>query len=234
MTFTTITVIVISGLVPSLIWLYFLLREDVRCPEPKRIVALAFLVGMLCVPLVLPLEQYAQEHFAKGLPLLTAWAAIEETTKYALAALLILWRPAVDEPLDYVIYLITVALGFAALENMMYLFTPFAAGHLYTGALTDNLRFLGSTLLHVVASATIGFALAFSYNKRVVVRMLYVAVGVILAIALHTTFNLLIMTQGESHLLEALFLVWVGIVIILVLFEVVKYRTYRNLPANVC
>ncbi len=234
MTFTIIVTALAIGFVPSFIWLYFLLREDARCPEPKRIVALAFFAGMLAVPVAIFFERYAQTYLSGNFQLFTVWAAIEEITKYTLAVLLILWRPEVDEPLDYVIYLITVALGFAALENALYIFTPLSSGHLYLGMLTENVRFLGSTLLHVIASATIGFALAFSYKKQVIVRVFYVVIGVILAITLHTTFNLLIINRGGLHISEALFLVWSGTVVILALFEILKYRTYRNLPANVC
>ncbi|HFC10908.1 MAG TPA: PrsW family intramembrane metalloprotease [Candidatus Kaiserbacteria bacterium] len=230
MTFSSIITVIAVGFSPSLIWLYFILKEDSRNPEPKRIIALAFFAGMLCVPIVLPLEQYAQIHFGKGFSGIVAWATIEETTKYALAALLILWRPAVDEPLDYVIYLITIALGFAALENALFIFTPIMSGHTISGLITGDLRFLGSTLLHVVASATIGFALAFSYMKTPLIRMFYVSVGVILAITLHASFNLLIMSTGGLRTFDALLLVWSGAVVVLALLEVVKYRTYKNLP----
>ncbi len=234
MTLTTLAIVIIGGFIPSLIWLYFLLREDARCPEPKKIVALAFLAGIIAVPIVLPFEQYAQIHLTETVTLFTAFAAIEEIAKYTLASLLILWRPAVDEPLDYVIYLITVALGFAALENAMFIFTPITTGHALTGALTENMRFLGSTLLHVVASATIGFALAFSYNKRIVTRILYTIVGVVLAIVLHTTFNLLIISKGGLYISDAFFFVWGVTIVIIAMFEILKYRSYKNLPANTC
>ena len=45
------------------------------------------------------------------------------TLKYLMAAAFILWRNAVDEAPDYVIYMFTVALGFAAAENMLFLLT---------------------------------------------------------------------------------------------------------------
>ncbi len=233
MTISSIATIIVSGILPPLLWLYFLLKEDSRNPEPKRIIALAFFAGMLCVPIAIPIEQYTYAHLSKTLLVVISWATIEETVKYALAALLILWRPAVDEPLDYVIYLITVALGFAAMENMLFLFSPVTAGHLTSWFIIGDLRFLGANILHVVASATIGFAFAFSYAKKPVVRMLYASVGVILAISLHAGFNLLIMSQGGSRAFEALLLVWSSLIVVLALFEVVKYRTYRNLPAHI-
>ena len=139
MTFTTLVYAFFGGLLPSFIWLYFLLKEDARHPEPKKLIALAFIVGMAVVPLALPLEQYAKTYFIGNqtimtVSVLTAWALIEEVLKYAVAAALILWRPAVDEAPDYVIYMMTVALGFASAENMLFLLTCL----LYTSDAADE------------------------------------------------------------------------------------------------
>ena len=232
MTLSTLGYAFLGGLLPSFIWLYFLLKEDAGHPEPKRIIALAFIAGMAAVPFALPLEQYVKVYFDNTLsfPVLTGWALIEEVLKYAMTAIFVLWRNAVDEAPDYVIYMITVALGFAAAENMLFLVEPIVGGHFASGLFTENVRFLGSTLLHVIASATLGFAFAFSANKRSVVRMIAAAGGLILAIALHTAFNTLIISQGASTTLTAFFLVWLLAVVFFAAFEVLKYFQYRNFP----
>ena len=169
-----------------------------------------------------------------GIPVILAWAAIEETVKYLLAALLVLWRRAVDESVDLVVYMITVALGFAALENMLFLIAPFSGGNMLEGFLTGNLRFIGSTLLHVVASAAIGFALAFSFRKGLIVRTMLASLGLILAIALHALFNFLIIDGSGSFTLLAFFMVWSGAVVVFALFEILKYLRYHRLPKNTC
>ena len=221
-----------GGLLPSFIWLYFLLKEDARHPEPRSMITLAFIVGMLAVPLALPLEQYAKLSFHDDISMLTAWALIEEVLKYAVAATFILWRPVVDEAPDYVIYMLTVALGFAAAENMLFLLAPISDGQLASSIFTGDLRFIGSTLLHVVASAVIGFALAFSSQSPPATRILAGAGGLILAITLHTVFNALIITRGASTTLAAVFLVWIVAVVFFAAFEVLKYFQYRNPPSN--
>lgn len=236
----------IGGLLPSFIWLYFLLKEDSRCPEPRTLIAFTFFVGALMVPLAIPLERWGCHAFATnawaactqntvtwttlGLVATIAWATIEETIKYVAAAVFILWRRAVDESPDYVIYLITVALGFAAAENMLFLLAPLVDGH-WGAARVDGLRFLGSTLLHVVASASVGFALAFSVNRKPFGRFLWAAGGLILAVALHTLFNALIIQEGASTTVAAFFLVWTTTVVVFAAFEVLKYFRYRN-PSN--
>ena len=230
MTFTTLGYAFLGGLLPSFIWLYFLLKEDSRCPEPRSIITLAFIAGMAAVIIVYPLEQYARASLHGNTSILIAWALIEEVLKYAMAATLILWRNAVDESPDYVIYMITVALGFAAAENMLFLFAPILGGHMVESVFTGNIRFLGSTLLHVVASASIGFALAFSAKSTHIKRAIYASLGLILAVSLHFAFNTLIINPGTSTTFTAFFLVWMVAVAFFATFEVLKYFQYRNFP----
>lgn len=229
----------LGGILPALVWLYFLLKEDSRCPEPRHMIVLAFFAGMLAVPLVLPLENLAVTTLphmdpTPGPYVILAWAALEETLKYLLAAVLVLWRRWVNESVDFVIYMITVALGFAAIENMLFLIEPLRNGHLAAGIATQNLRFVGSTLVHVVCSAMVGFGLAFSFKFSRGVRTAAAVVGLILAIALHGLFNFLIIMRDGSHTLMAFFLVWTGAVIFLAVFEILKYFRYRKLPKNTC
>ncbi|MDO8593308.1 MAG: PrsW family glutamic-type intramembrane protease [bacterium] len=228
MTATTLGYAFIGGLLPSFIWLYFLLKEDASHPEPKALIALTFVAGMVAVPFALLLETYAKNTLKDDLSVITAWALIEEVLKYAMAAVFIFWRRAVDEAPDYVIYMITVALGFASAENMLFLITPISYGSIASGFFTGDIRFLGSTLLHVVASAAIGFALAFSTRDRPGGRIVAASLGLILAVVLHTAFNMLIINQGASTALAAFFLVWVVAVIFFAAFEVLKYFQYRN------
>ncbi len=231
---TTLGYAFLGGLLPSFIWLYFILREDKTHPEPRGLLAMTFIAGMIAVPLALPLEQYARTYLQDNVSVIVAWALVEEVLKYIMVAAFILWRRAVDEPIDYVVYMITVALGFAAAENMLFLVDPscslgaaVATNFTRSAAFlcTDGVRFLGANLLHVVASASIGFALAFSTKFRPAGRIVAAALGLILAVVLHTAFNLLIIDISAS---VALFLVWIVAVIVLAAFEVLKYLQSRN------
>lgn len=224
----------VGGILPALIWLYFLLKEDARCPEPRSLIIIALFVGMLAVPLSLPFETFFANLLEPGLPVIVAWAAVEETMKYLLAALFVLWRRSVNETIDLVIYMITIALGFAALENVLFLVGPFMEGRILDGLVTNHLRFIGSTLLHVVASSIIGFALALAYLRTRPVRALYASVGLMLAIALHALFNFLIIAPDGTHTLTAFFVVWSGAIVFFALFEILKYFRYRHLPKNTC
>lgn len=218
----------LGGLLPALVWLWFWLREDKKHPEPFRAILRAFLGGMLVVFIALPLQKVALPLYS-GATLLVVWVIIEEVLKYTAALALIFWSKVVDEPIDYVIYLITIALGFSALENALFLFNPLTSGDLVTTLLTGKFRFLGATLLHVLSSGIIGMFLAFAFYKSAQMKLLFGTIGLCIAIALHSIFNVLIMdAQGET-ILGVFLLVWIGIIGLFFLFERIK-RPRTNRP----
>lgn len=176
---------------------------------------------MVAVPLVLPLEQQAG-HYLSGGPLLLVWATIEELFKFAAAYAAALRFRVFDEPLDGVIYLVTAALGFSALENVFFLLTPVGEGDLLRTIVTGDLRFIGASLLHTLSSATIGVALALSFYKSVSVRKWAALGGVILAVALHTLFNFFILQGGGGSTFWVFLAIWLGIVALLFIIEQVK------------
>lgn len=207
---------------PALAWLWFWLREDTKNPEPRRLIALAFLGGMLTVAIVIPMEKFVAGYLVGTTLIFTAWSAIEEIMKYVMARILVLRRREDDEPIDAVIYMVTVALGFAAAENTLFLLSPLAGSTVLQTIITGNLRFVGATLLHVLSSAVIGVALGLSFYMRRKMKRRYVAAGVILAIALHSTFNFFILNTDESHMLRTFMFVWLGVIVLLAVLEFIK------------
>lgn len=218
----------LAGLIPALFWLWFWLREDCRKPEPYFLIAITFIAGMAVVPLALPMQKVAMELYSgmnitlgeNGLMLV--WVLIEELLKYAVALIVIFWNREVDEPIDMVIYMIVIALGFAALENALFIFNPLVAGDYINSALTGSFRFLGATLLHVLASGTVGVILALAYYKSRFVQLLAGTVGLFIAIVLHALFNFFIMGASEETILGVFLFVWMGIIILFLLFEKIK------------
>ncbi len=218
----------LGGLVPALVWLWLFLKEDRVHPEPHLLILLAFLAGMLSVLISLVLESLSLNlpFIAPGtVATIVLWAFIEEFAKWAVAAATVLWRPFDDEPIDPVIYLITVALGFSALETGLFLMGPVLDLDLGAILVTGNLRFLGAALVHVVSSAAIGFALAFSFYHSREVQWAALVVGIILATALHALFNFFIIIASGSIALLVFFFVWVCVITLFILFERVKQLT---------
>jgi protease PrsW len=226
----TFAIAAVSGLVPALFWLWFWLREDKLRPEPLLLIAITFIAGMAVVPLALPLQKMAIELYV-GTNLVLAWVIIEEVLKYALAVLIILWNRAVDEPIDMIIYMIVIALGFAALENTLFLLSPLMSGDYLNSTLTGSFRFLGATLLHVLASGTVGVFLALAFYKSKVAQIAFGMIGLFLAIVLHALFNFFIIGASGETILGVFLFVWIGIIVLFLLFEKVK-ATERKAVAS--
>jgi RsiW-degrading membrane proteinase PrsW (M82 family) len=215
---------------------HLLAFEDKLHPEPKRYIFFCFLAGMvLVVPLnigghlfgiVLPLEKFALQYLS-GPQLLFSWACIEELTKFAAAFFIALQARVFDEPLDAVIYMVTVALGFSAAENTLFLMNPLNEGNILQSVVTGDLRFIGATLLHTLSSATIGIALALAYYQKLRVKILAAAGGVVLAIGLHTLFNFFILGAGSAATFWIFLVIWLGIIAVLLGVERVKKPTPR-------
>ena len=231
----TISIALLGGVLPALLWLSYWLREDRRHPEPKKMIFFVFLAGIMSVPLVLPFEKYACKFLPGscsphnvGIAVILLWAAIEEVFKFLAAYFVALRSKYMDEPVDAVIYMITAALGFAALENTFFILGPLLDGHLFEGLITGNLRFVGATLLHTVSSAAIGVAIALSYYKRAKLRHDFLILGLIASIALHTLFNFFIIQESGVHIFSVFGGVWLGAIVLLLLFE--KIKRVRKYP----
>lgn len=209
---------------PALIWLWFWLKEDTH-PEPAKMITLSFLGGMLAVIFVLPLQKVVYDHLSDSeFWSFTIWAAIEEIFKFGLVYFIALRRKKIaDEPVDDMIYLIVSALGFVTFENTLFLMDPIQNGNFLGTIINSNLRFVGASLLHTMSSATIGICMGLSFFKSKNVKRIYVTTGLIIAIVLHTAFNLFILNGAEENIFFIFGIVWVSIIVLLLLFEKVKH-----------
>ncbi|MEK7567132.1 MAG: PrsW family glutamic-type intramembrane protease [Patescibacteria group bacterium] len=218
----------IGGLITALIWLWFWLREDPH-PEPRKALFLAFGAGAVAVFGALFLEENS---FYLGIDLglwtrghlsfflFIVWAAIEELLKYSAAYWAALRKDVFDEPVDAPIYLITAALGFAAFENILMLFGLFNA-EAASGIAAAHLRFVGATLLHVLASSVVGLSIAFDFFHKHH-RWRNALGGLILATLLHAVFNFFILKGGAEGMIYVFSVVWLGIIILILSFEKIK------------
>ena len=225
--FNTIFLSLLVGVLPALLWLWFWLKEDRLHPEPKRRLSLVFIAGMVVVFLVLPIEKFIFSLFLSSVSLQTIifWAATEEIFKFLAAYAIALRSKDTDEPLDVIIYMITAALGFSALENSLFLSNLIDGGMLSQTVITGNSRFLGATLLHVASSAILGITLAFSFYRGAIAKNIFLFTGIVLSIALHTGFNLLII-KLKNDIFFVFAGVWVLIILLILLIE--KVKTIKN------
>ena len=213
----------IGGILPALFWLYFWLKEDKLKPEPRSLIMLSFLGGMAAVLAAFFAEKIAKDIVVSNLILIAIYAPIiEELFKFLAAYFSVLKRKEDDEPIDPIIYLISSALGFAALENALFLMSPLAENNIITSITTGNLRFIGATLLHVVASSIIGIFIGFSFYKRKIFKFFMIIIGLAAAITLHSFFNFFIIRGTDESILAVFAGLWVAVIFLILILEKVK------------
>ena len=224
-------VILCTGILPPLLWLWFWLKEDKLRPEPRKLLILSFFVGALAVILVLPFQALANNLLAPGIALLFVWAGLEELVKLGVAFFVDFRKKTYDEPVDAMIYLLTVALGFSAFENILFLLKSYGDGGLEAGLTTASMRFLGATLLHVFSSSILGGIIAISFCKNRRIKLYYALMGLIVASVLHTLFNFFIINQdlqtGTGNILVVFLALWIGVLGLLLFFEKIKTITCK-------
>lgn len=201
------------GLLPSFVWLCFYLRKD-RHPEPNSMVIKMFLWGMALAPLAIILEllliwlldlktnpmQFLAQVQPYGIRIILAStlipALVEEYLKYSAVKRKVLKNSEFDEPTDTMLYCIIVALGFAAIENLLILF-KMSFPDFGQAFGTIGLRFLGATLVHALSSAIVGYWLALGIlnTKK---RKKLIGLGLTLAILFHSCYNYLIITTANQ------------------------------------
>ncbi|MEK7182337.1 MAG: PrsW family glutamic-type intramembrane protease [Patescibacteria group bacterium] len=227
MNFQTIIIALVGGIIPALFWLWFWLREDKKRPEPKGLIALTFLGGFVAVLLALSAEKFVEDYIlVSASVMIILWSAIEEIFKYLASYFTSLRKHDMDEPIDGLVYLITTALGFAALENVLFLISETG---ILESIVAGNMRFMGATVLHTLTSGVVGLFIGLSFYKSALAKKIYLFIGLILSITLHSIFNLLIISNGNENIFLVFGLVWFAIVILILLFEKVKRIRPKNI-----
>lgn len=221
--------IIVGASLPSLAWLLFFLKEDVH-PEPKRLIVYTFSIGALITIPVLAAQVLFQNIFfvalTKTVVLIVVLALIEEVFKFFAAYWAIHKDPAFDEPIDAMIYMIAAALGFATIENLFIIsnvFNSITSASLSATTSILLLRFVGATLLHVLASALVGFYWAKGRIEKRVVP--FIVKGIAVATLVHGAFNYLILKFQNSSLLYASILLIVAAFFVFQDFEKLKTRS---------
>ena len=229
MSLETVLFAFIYATIPALLWIWFWRREDREHPEPLSMIVLAFLAGVLAVIISIILEKLALSiinklvftAFLSNLLVFISWSYIEEVVKYLVARYSVLKSKENDEPVDAILYMIIVAIGFAAFENFLYFLTPFEELGINVATLYDgNLRFVGASLLHIFASSIVGAALSFSFYKKKL-RKILLPTSLLVAGFVHFLFNYNL-AQFDYSVLQVGAFVWLGLVGVLVIFEKIK------------
>lgn len=225
----------LAGVIPAIFWLWFWMHEHKKHKEPRVVILLTFLLGMIGVFIAFfiqkgfalyfniyidniePYNNLIQTHPIVNL----IFVIIEEFIKY-LAAYVIFFRTKLfKEPINAFIYLMTAAVGFSAMENTLYLIKPLIDGQTVEFLINSNLRFIGASILHVASSGLLALCIGYSFCKKPFVREVYIWFGLILAILLHWLFNFILLKY--SHLSVSIYLsVWLVAIFLILSLEKIK------------
>jgi len=239
----TLYLLEISGLalLPSALWLLYYLRQDVHA-EPRSVILKLFLAGLLLPPFVASAESAVQGWVVAfgfsplALIFLLGAASLEEIAKYLAALVIFYHNKEFDEPVDAMIYLVVVALGFAAGENIVVVLNTALHHPDESIALLLSLRFVGANLLHTLTSGIVGYFIARSYFFKEPLGSLR---GLVIATVLHTFFNFFILQSSPGpnvflpqYILLTIALLIGGIVVVWSDFHKLKRYGVSNLTLS--
>ncbi|MEZ4856207.1 MAG: PrsW family glutamic-type intramembrane protease [Gelidibacter sp.] len=177
------------AIAPVCVIILFIYIKDKYEKEPKRLLLYNFLLGAI-VSIIITTLLYAvfdyilplPNHFSVVQQFIKAFfvvGIIEEFSKYIIVRFYAQPNKAFNEPFDGIVYTVMVGMGFAATENIMYVFQG--------GANTALIRAFTAIPAHATFAILMGYFIGkakFSTNKRQLNLT-----GLLLAIVFHGAYD---------------------------------------------
>jgi RsiW-degrading membrane proteinase PrsW (M82 family) len=217
--------LLIASIGPGLLWLWYFYLQDRYEPEPPKMIFKVFIAGLL---LVLPaglIEQLWRGQILSAVRtgnwpsfLVMAFlviALIEESLKTGFLWWLVGNNKELDEPVDGIIYGITLGLGFASLENLLWA-SAFGFG-------VAALRAVITTLAHASFTGWVGYFI--SKYKFQTQSFSIILSGFLLAWASHGLYDFLLFLRNPLASLIA-FLVIASL--LLRLYQVIQKQVANS------
>ncbi|MFW6238470.1 MAG: PrsW family intramembrane metalloprotease [Halanaerobiales bacterium] len=196
------------SILPGILWVWYFYKKDIYDPEPKPLIIRDFILGMIIVVPVSLLEEPFSGLLTSATPLPVLFLStifivgiLEEGAKSLIVYRLHYKHPEFDEPIDGIIYGITVGLGFAAAENLFYTMI-----YGYQVGLT---RAVLTSLAHASFTGIFGYFLSRARSEN---NIKLIPLGYILVSVIHGIYNFLIIGNIVS------FYITVGIILALQLY----------------
>ena len=223
---------VIAFSFPSLFWLSYVYRKTDGEGEPERMILIALTWGMISTIFAgiintisaIQFEADLMKLVGGGTPemaeiiVITIAAPITEEILKPLGLILIIKR--IKTPYEGILYGVTCGLGFAMIENLQYeilVVTLFGADDWTVNAFA---RGIGSTVLHTVGPAIVGFFYA-KYHLSNFSGMIKVILAFLCAFIIHGLWNLvgilpLVKTEWELQSFVILFFFTITCIMIVI------------------
>ncbi|HNY89601.1 MAG TPA: PrsW family glutamic-type intramembrane protease [Methanoregulaceae archaeon] len=176
---------------PAAFWLWYFYNKDRYEPEPLSWILMVYIFGIVVTIPVAFIEGTLSIIIPEFFIVVLVAPIVEEAGKYLVVKKTVWESLEFDEPVDGIIYAAAAGLGFATLENVIYVFSAVETS-LILALQTGLLRALISVPGHVLFSAMWGYSLGKARFIPQEQRTGVIATGLILAMAFHALFNLLL------------------------------------------
>jgi RsiW-degrading membrane proteinase PrsW (M82 family) len=184
--------IALIAVVPGLLWLYYFYKKDRYEPEPLAWILVVFTLGALDTIPVGIFEGILEAATGSILAAILIAPACEELAKYWVVKKSVYGSREFNEPVDGIIYAAAAGLGFATLENILYVFSAYDES-LLLAIETGVLRGLLSVPGHVLFSAMWGVALGMAKFMPGDSGKMLIWKGIFFSMLAHALFNYLIL-----------------------------------------
>ena len=183
----------LATVIPSIILVYFFVTLD-RFPEPRKIIIITFILGILItIPagfanaylMQIIYENFYYSNYYSEIDTFFVGPFVEEILKFSIILLYCSRLDDFDEPMDGLVYGATAALGFAMAENFDYVYSAEEFGTTWQDIAW--IRAFLTAPMHASCGAIIGFSFSYYYfyNKNII----FLIIGLSIAIILHFLYN---------------------------------------------
>lgn len=216
--------VILAALLPVVLLFGYIWYQDIKQPEPLKWLLKGLLYGALSVPIVLMVvSPLGGLEVVDGL---SAWmnafvmaAMPEEGAKLLMLWLLLRKNPYFDEKLDGIVYACCVGLGFAGVENIMYLVNGAIAGE---WVVTGISRAIFAVPGHFSFAILMGFFYARAHFGEPAKRKVNMFLAWLVPMIAHGIYDGLIFAQGVVDEY------WAGILMLLFLGGFIYLRKRSN------
>ena len=186
----------ILAIIPTIFLVRYFYLKDINKPEPIRLIIKIFIMGILCTIPIVFIEVMMMgiiEPFTSNIIIYSFLQAFivaglcEETIKLMIIRFFIYNNKHFDEIMDGIVYTIVASLGFACLENIMYVSDG--------GVAVALIRSITAVPLHAFCSGIMGYYIGKAKFSKTNSKE-YIQKGLFYAVCIHGFYNFVLFVGG--------------------------------------
>lgn len=182
------------AIAPGLAICFYIFYKDMYNPEPVGKLLVTFILGALVVIPAAFIERAAFSYFdntilSTGIFAYCIVALVEETGKFSVVRFYCYPRASFDEPLDGIVYSVIASMGFATVENILYVTE--------NGFGTAIVRMFLSVPAHATFAVLMGYFIGKAKFSVHGTALLFI--GLLIAVFFHGTFDFFLFLQKSPY-----------------------------------